>query len=98
MVRYPFTGWGIEGRKEVNVERESLRTVHDDDLEGVLRGLEVYSDFVGGRLKCAFCGDPIDWENLQSLFPDSGAVKCSCNRPECIQSLVDKLTGPRPDE
>lgn len=80
------------------MERETLQAVHDDDLEAVLRKLGVFSDFIGGRLRCAFCNDPIDWENLQSLFPDSGTVKCACNRPECIQLLVDKVTGPKVDE
>jgi hypothetical protein len=72
---------------------EKLKTVHDDDLEDVLRRLGVFNDFVGDRLKCAFCEDVITWDNLHSLFPDSGAVKCSCSKPDCINQMLLAIGG-----
>lgn len=70
------------------MEDKTLRAVHDDDLEDVLKGLGVYGDFVQGQIKCAFSKDVITWDNLHALFPDSGAVKAVCTRPECISGLL----------
>lgn len=68
--------------------RERLRAVHDDDLQVVLQGLGIYGDFMGGRLRCANCGDVISSDNLYALYPDSGQVKVSCDRPDCIAEVL----------
>lgn len=72
-------------------QTETLNAVYDDDLMDVLKELGVHNDFVQGKLRCAFCGDTITWENLYSLFPDRGAVKFSCNKPECVKQLVTRV-------
>jgi hypothetical protein len=72
-------------------QTEQLNAVYDDDLLGVLKELGVDKDFLHHRLKCAFCGDTITWNNLYSLFPDSGAIKFSCDKPECVRQLVEKV-------
>lgn len=74
---------------------ETLNAVHDDDLMGVLEELGVAKDFTHGKLRCAFCGDTITWHNLHSLFPDSGAVKFSCDKPECVNKLIAKVEAQR---
>jgi hypothetical protein len=53
--------------------------------------LGIYRDFVRGDLKCAFCKDAITWNNLHSIFPDSGAVKCCCDKPRCVTALIERL-------
>jgi hypothetical protein len=70
------------------MEKKILKAVHDDDLEGVLKGLGIHRDLAQGKLGCAFCKDAITWDNLHSIFPDSGAIKCSCCRPECVKMLL----------
>jgi hypothetical protein len=70
---------------------EAMQAVYDDELEGLLKSLGIHSAFVHKKLKCAFCKDTITWDNLQSLFPDSGSVKCSCSRPECVKALTERL-------
>lgn len=76
----------------MNREKKALKAVHDDDLEGVLKKLGVHSDFVNRRLKCAFCDDVITWDNLHSLFPRGGLVKCCCVRPSCVKQLFARET------
>jgi hypothetical protein len=70
------------------MEKQSLRAVHDDNLEAFLKGLGIYGDFVHNKLFCTFCKDTITWDNLHSIFPDSGAIKCSCSRPDCVKLLL----------
>ena len=77
------------------MEKGTLRAVHDDDLDELLGALGLYSDFVHGKLKCAFCKDPITVDNLHSLFPDSGTIKLSCNQPQCVDSLLLRIEARR---
>ena len=77
------------------MEKQTLRAVHDDDLEGFLKGLGLYTRFVHGKLKCAFCKDVTTFDNLHSLFPDSGAVKTVCSKPECVNQLLLRLEARR---
>jgi hypothetical protein len=75
--------------------RDSLKAVHDDDLDELLKSLNVYNHFVHEKLKCAFCGDIITYENLHSIFPDSGSVKLCCNKPQCVNSLLSRIESRR---
>jgi hypothetical protein len=70
------------------MEKRILKAVHDDDLEAVLKALGLYGDLVQGKISCAFCRDTVSWDNLHSIIPDSGAVKCGCSRPECVKRLL----------
>jgi hypothetical protein len=68
-----------------------MKAVFDDELRGFLERLGVWPKFERGELKCKFCGTQISFENLHSLFPQSGDVKFVCDRPECTQQLQDLL-------
>jgi len=70
-----------------------MRAVYDDDLIDVLSSLGLYKDFAAGRLRCAICGDTISWDNLNGIFPESGAVKVGCTRPDCVTGLIDRVSG-----
>ncbi|MBF6613844.1 MAG: hypothetical protein IVW55_12020 [Chloroflexi bacterium] len=74
----------------MEAERTSVKAVYDDDLVALLRALDVYGDFTAHRLRCAFCRDTITWDNLYALYPDSGAVKCCCSKPDCVEGLLAK--------
>jgi hypothetical protein len=77
--------------RRYRMKRDVLKAVHDDDLEAVLAGLGLHWDFTHGRLTCAFCSDTVTFENLHSMFPDSGAVKLSCSRPDCVKTLMLRI-------
>lgn len=72
---------------ELDMEKKAIKAVHDDDLVVFLNGLGIYSDFIHNKLSCAFCKDVITVENLHALFPDSGAIKICCSKPDCIHTL-----------
>jgi hypothetical protein len=71
--------------------KSSLDAVFDEELEELLERLGLIGDFRTGNLKCAFCGDVITWENLHSIFPDSGQIKVSCSKSECVEQLALRL-------
>ncbi len=71
---------------------KALRAVHDDDLPAYLESLGLLSDIKAGRLRCKFCDDPVTLVNLHALFPDSGAVRLACSKPDCIKQLMGYLS------
>ncbi len=75
------------------MEKRIVDAVHDDDLLQFLDSLGLKNKFLNEKLRCAFCGDVIGWDNLHSIFPDSGTIKVCCSRHECIVQLIEKLQG-----
>lgn len=71
--------------------KTKLKVVHDNDLEELIDSLGLSAKLKAGELKCPFCKDIITIENLHSLFPDSGAIKLTCSRPECVKLLMGRL-------
>ncbi len=82
-------------RRRQGVKTETLRAVHDDDLEHVLKVLGVFEDIKAGRTRCAVCHDPVNLHNLHAVYPDSGDVKVTCGKPECVRLLLARLEGRR---
>lgn len=71
--------------------KEKLRAVHDQDLEKLLEGLGILGKFKRGKLECKFCHRIITFNNLHSLFPQSGDIKLVCDRPKCVRTLSNLL-------
>jgi hypothetical protein len=74
---------------------QTLRAVHDDDLEAFLEALGIASDVRAGRMDCAFCKDTVTLANLHAVFPDGGDVKVVCDRPDCVKELLARLEARR---
>lgn len=71
--------------------KTKLKAVHDNDLEELLDSLGLNAKLKAGELKCSFCKDVITIENLHSFFPDSGSIKLTCSKPDCVKLLMAKL-------
>ena len=71
--------------------KEKLQAVHDQDLEKLLEGLGILGKFKHGELKCKFCHHAITFNNLHSLFPQSGDIKFVCDSPNCVRELFKLL-------
>jgi len=71
----------------------TIHAVHDDDLEEFLNSIKLLGKFRSGQIKCSLCNETITRENLYSIYPDSGVIKFSCNRPECVIALKTKFEG-----
>lgn len=70
---------------------ESIKAVHDDDLNFLLAKLNLLGKFNSGQLKCSFCGGKINFENLHAFFRDSGNIKLICNKSSCVTAFMCRL-------
>jgi hypothetical protein len=70
-------------------ENKKINFVLDDDLEGVLKEIGVYSDFINRKKKCKFCKEIVSMDNLHSIFKESGDIKFICDKPICVKKLIN---------
>lgn len=71
----------------------TIHAVHDDDLEKFLISINSLEKMNSGKIKCSFCKVEINMNILSSIFPESGDIKFSCNKPECVIALKTKIEG-----
>ena len=72
-----------------SLHHHTIAAVHDDDLEPFLASLGLMHDLRTGRLKCKFCGDTLQLESLQAVFPDSGSISLVCTKDSCELAFLD---------
>jgi hypothetical protein len=74
--------------RQSRIPRESISAVHDDDLNSFLTSIGAIHDIEEGKISCKFCGDKIDFGNIQAVLPDSGNISFICNKPSCVHDLI----------
>ena len=57
------------------MKNKEMRAVHDDDLESLLKSLNVYNDVGTGKFKCLFCQNKITIENIDAIVPYNNSVQ-----------------------
>lgn len=71
--------------------RETINAVHEDQFEVFLRKLGVFDDVMNGVKKCKFCGTPVNYDHIATIFAESGDIKIVCDKPECMAKLSEYL-------
>ena len=71
------------------INKEKIKAVHDDDLEKFLGDIGMLRNLSKGKIHCKFCGDIINLDSLQAIFPDSGTINVICNKKICIRKFLD---------
>jgi len=68
-------------------KKTKIKMVHDEDLVRYLTSLGVYKDIINKKVKCKFCGNTINLENLQALFPCEDKICFVCSNTKCISRI-----------
>jgi hypothetical protein len=71
------------------MKKKKFLAVHDDELLLLIEKLELKEKMESGKLKCKFTDTVITFENIYSIFPESGDVKLVCNMPEAIKLFAE---------
>lgn len=73
----------------VNIMKNNqMKVVHDDDLERLLKSLNVYEDVSNGKYECLFCHNKITLQNIDAIVPYEGSVQFTCDNPDCHLHLI----------
>ncbi len=70
------------------LKKNTLNVVHDNDLESLLKSLDVYDSVVSGEKRCLFCNSIITLDNIDSIVPFEGTVQFTCDKKECHTELI----------
>ena len=70
------------------MDKDLLRAVDDDGLRPLLEQLGVLDQVVEATVTCKFCREPVSFDNLAAIFPESNEVKFVCSEPDCIDALL----------
>ena len=66
----------------------TIKAVLNKDLENLLIQTNQLNEFVGGEIKCIYCGTSISYDNLSIIIPSvkdgSTCLRCCCNNPDCL--------------
>lgn len=69
------------------MNKEILNAVYSDDIPIFLEKLGLREKFENSEIKCKFSGEIITYQNLYSIFPESGDIKFVCDKPEVIKEF-----------
>ena len=85
---------------QVNMDENNkkLNTIHEKDLQNVLIKIGLFEDLQKGILRCKFCGEKIELQNIYSILPESGSFNLVCDKPECISKLIQYLNEKKLNE
>lgn len=71
------------------MNRYTLNAVHDDELLLLIEKLGLKEKLNQGKLKCKFTGTTITFDNLYSIFPESGDIKLVCDDQNAIKQFTE---------
>lgn len=70
------------------VKNSTMKMVHDDDLESLLKSLGVYNEVLDEKFKCLFCGNTITMENIETIIPYEGSIQFTCDSEQCHKNTI----------
>jgi hypothetical protein len=81
-------------------ERE-IELYFTTDMAAVLKKLGLLEDAEAGRLRCHFCGRPVNLQNIGGIFKHEGQIRVVCNDIRCLfeaarLSYANRLSTRRP--
>ncbi len=82
-------------RGGVELERNGLRAVHEDDLLAYVRSLGIYDRGSGTVGRCKFCGDDVSIDHVAAVFPLGGAIKVACDKNSCQDDFLEAIRQQR---
>ena len=56
----------------------------DENVEIILRKLNIYDTIINGEAKCYICQDRIKLDNLGGILEIDGELALICDKPSCI--------------
>lgn len=69
--------------------KHKIRAVHDSELTPFLRQTSLLSRMESNVLKCHYCGDVINEDNLQAIVPKEEDLHVVCLKSECLRKMYE---------
>lgn len=70
------------------MKNNQMKAVHDDDLDSLLKSLNVFDSVCSGKYECLFCHKKITVDNIDAIVPYENSIQFTCDSPECHLKLI----------
>lgn len=78
---------------------KNINAILNKDLENLLIKTGQINDFLEGNIKCMYCNEIINYDNLSIILPsitgDITTLYFCCNNPECLSKFRMKYDATR---
>lgn len=72
------------------LRRTEIRAVHEDQLEAVLRRIELWEPLIAGELQCSICGEVIGEASIGCIIRKDGIFQVACSGLACYMAARDQ--------
>jgi len=77
--------WVKNFKFDISREEERIIDIYfTTDMAEVLKKLGMFEDAEAGRLRCHFCGRPVNLQSIGGLFKHEGQIRAVCNHIKCL--------------
>ncbi len=74
------------------MSRPTVTVVHEDDVETLLRSLNLWDRINTGRIRCCSCNEVITPDTFGCVYPHQGKIRVCCSALSCYQEAVTLST------
>lgn len=71
------------------IKKQTVRAVHDADLDELIRNLGLLEPLGKRELRCALCGKSITKEDIACFYAEENEVKVCCKSIECFEKALE---------
>lgn len=65
-------------------EKEEIKAVYDDDLEGYLESLDLWKPIKEGIVDCHFCKTSVSRDSIGAIVPTDDGIAVVCDDESCV--------------
>jgi hypothetical protein len=69
------------------MNKKEILAFHEQNLEEILKKLELLEEFKNKKLKCSICNKVITKENLGCIYSENGKIKVCCSDLKCLNAI-----------
>jgi len=74
-------------------EKDTIEALHKKDLKELLLNFGLFDEFQKAKIKCKFCSNIINTNNICAIIINEGNLNFICNHDDCFDKLTNYEKG-----
>jgi len=70
-----------------------IEAIHERDLKEFLINLDLYTNFKKRLIKCIYCDDPVQSDNICVIHIKNGKLEFVCSNDSCYEKFIMHQMG-----
>jgi hypothetical protein len=68
------------------MERKNLNAILANEFEDFIKEIDLFQDYISGKILCSECNSPITKENISMIFYRNGFLFL-CDNADCLRKM-----------